>query len=106
MNQNAIPGNETEGQQVYLSCSAEDLIAIEMEAWRSGYEAATISESVRLHNLAAIEEAAEGVCDQALYIYIPLDLTRFRDVFIRAWCGGYCMRMRELGWFASAPVSH
>jgi hypothetical protein len=42
-----------------------------------------------------IEQEAEKVCDEALKVYFPLDLDRFRDVFTRAWCAGYCTGLRR-----------
>ena len=80
---------------IYLACSAEDLIGVEMNAWALGSTRAAVDAEPVLQNITAIEEASERACDEALEIYIPLDLDRFRDVFIRAWCGGYCSRMSQ-----------
>ena len=80
---------------IYLACSAEDLIGIEMNAWALGSTRAAVDAESVLQNVMAIEEASERACDEALEIYIPLDLDRFRDVFTRAWCGGYCSYMGQ-----------
>jgi hypothetical protein len=83
-------------QTIYLSCSAEDLIAVEMDAWNCGFsEAGNVEDVQESSGMRVIEQAAEEVCDQALQIYIPLDLERFRDVFTRAWCAGYCTGLRR-----------
>jgi hypothetical protein len=97
MNQNTYdPALEEGSQTIYLSCSSEDLIAVEMDAWARGFsEADQVEVSQEPVSMKHIEEAAEQVCDQALQIYIPLDLDRFRDVFTRAWCAGYCTGLRR-----------
>ncbi len=104
MNQNSasIPESmpESVAPPIYLSCSAEDLILVEMEAWDRGFKQATADSIVALEDIAAIEQTAEQVCDQSLQVYVPMDLYRFRDVFIRAWCAGYCTgkdRDRQIG---------
>jgi hypothetical protein len=76
--------------QKYSSCSYEELIALEMEAWALGSACAIADGARALRDLAAIEQAAEVACDEALRIYVPLDLARFHDVFTLAWIGGYC----------------
>jgi hypothetical protein len=93
-----------EGNRVYLSCCTEDLIAVEMEAWRCGYQAAEADAPATLQRVAAMAEAGEYACNQALLLYVPLDVDRFADVFVRAWCGGYCTRVRELS-PQSAPLT-
>ena len=98
--------SELEEERVYLSCSAEDLIEVEMEAWRQGYQAAESASLAALQSLNAVAEAGEGACRQALSRYVPLDVTRFTDVFVRAWCGGYCTRARELKQSAAPPTIH
>jgi hypothetical protein len=90
------PALEEGSQIIYLSCSPEDLIAVEMDAWTCGFrEAGKIETSQEPDNMILIQQASEKVCDQALQIYIPLDLDRFRDVFTRAWCAGYCTGLRR-----------
>jgi hypothetical protein len=90
------PVLEEGSQTIYLSCSSEDLIAVEMDAWTRGFSEAAKSEAPKEPGgMKRIEEAAEQVCDQALQVYIPLDLDRFRDVFTRAWCAGYCIGLRR-----------
>jgi hypothetical protein len=86
-----------EGSQIiYLSCSPEDLIAVEMDAWTCGFgEAVKVEASAVPDNMSHIQQAGEQVCEQALRIYIPLDVDRFRDVFTRAWCAGYCTGLRR-----------
>jgi hypothetical protein len=103
----AMPSSEqAEGELVYLSCSAEDLIAVEMEAWRRGYQSAETASPAPLLRLEAVAEVAEVACHQALLLYVPLDVDRFADVFVRAWCGGYCTRARELSLPATPPTVH
>jgi hypothetical protein len=97
---------QRDGEPVYLSCTAEDLIVVEMEAWRRGYQAATTDAAAALQSLEAVAEAGEGACNQALSLYVPLDIARFADVFVRAWCGGYCTRAREFKPLAAPPITH
>ena len=92
MSPNAIPSEMTGGTPVYLSCSPEDLITVEILAWTHGCDRAGVDIPPRLKSIEAVEQAAEKVCDQALRTYIPLDVDRFRDVFTRAWSAGYCSR--------------
>jgi hypothetical protein len=67
-----------------------------MDAWTRGFtEAGKVESPQEPDSMRLIEQAAEQVCAQALQIYIPLDLDRFRDVFIRAWCAGYCTGLRR-----------
>jgi hypothetical protein len=90
------PALEEGGQIIYLSCSPEDLIAVEIDAWTCGFsEAGKVETPQEPGSMRLVEQAAEQVCDQALQIYIPLDLDRFRDVFTRAWCAGYCTGLRR-----------
>jgi hypothetical protein len=90
------PAQEENSQIIYLSCCPEDLIAVEMDAWACGFrEAGRVETSPEPDSIRHIERAAEQVCDQALRIYVPLDLDRFRDVFTRAWCAGYCTGRRR-----------
>jgi hypothetical protein len=90
------PALEEGSQLIYLACSPEDLIAVEMDAWACGFrDAGTVSASPEPGGMRSIEQTAELVCEQALQTYIPLDLDRFRDVFVRAWCAGYCTGLRR-----------
>jgi hypothetical protein len=97
MHENDYPPALEEGSQlIYLACSPEDLIAVEMDAWACGFrDAGKVSESPEPDCMRTIAQAAEQVCEQALQTYIPLDLDRFRDVFIRAWCAGYYTGLRR-----------
>lgn len=90
---------EQTAQPIYLACSVEELILVEMDAWNQGYGRAVADNAPmqRLRELATVERAAEEACDVALLSYVPMDLLRFRDVFVRAWCGGYCTRLHERG---------
>jgi hypothetical protein len=100
MNQNTAYIPEPVAPLIYLSCSAEDLILVEMEAWDRGFKQVTIDTKAALEDIVAIENVAEQACDQSLVVYVPLDLYRFRDVFTRAWCAGYCTgagRKRQSG---------
>ena len=97
---------QSEGKQVYLSCCTEDLIAVEMEAWRRGYQAAEAAAPTTLQSVAALAAAGEAACNQALLQYVPMDVDRFTDVFVRAWCGGYCTRASELSLQAAPPIIH
>jgi hypothetical protein len=80
---------------IYLACTAEDLIRVEMDAWVLGGDRASVDATAALASIAAIQEASEQACDAVLEMYIPLDVDRFRDVFTRAWCAGYCSRQSQ-----------
>ena len=97
MNQyNAHPNHEAGGHLIYLACSPEDLLAVEMDAWTRGFSKAGKVETVLdPASMPLIEQEAETACDQSLKVYIPLDLDRFRDVFTRAWSAGYCTGLRR-----------
>lgn len=82
---------------VYIACSPEDLIAVEMDAWRQGYDTASVDNKAAERTLPDIEWLGEGACEEALRRYVPMSLERFHDVYVRAWCAGYCIRLRELG---------
>jgi len=92
MTLNAIPGEMTGGTPIYLSCSPEDLITVEIRAWAHGSDRAGLGIPAKLKTLEAVRLEAEKACDEALQIYIPMDVDRFRDVFTRAWSAGYCSR--------------
>jgi hypothetical protein len=87
---------------IYLACTDEDLVSVEMYAWKLGSDRARADSLAVVPSITAIQEASERACDEALVIYIPLDLDRFRDVFTRAWCAGYCSR---IGLHVSYPSS-
>jgi hypothetical protein len=80
---------------IYLACTPEDLIRVEMDAWGLGNDRAAVESEPVLPGISAIREASERACDDALEICVPLDLDRFRDVFTRAWCAGYCNRVGQ-----------
>jgi hypothetical protein len=105
MNQHdAYPKLEAGGHLIYLACSPEDLIAVEMDAWARGFsEAGRIETVLDTANMSLIEQEAETACVQALKVIIPLDLDRFRDVFTRAWCAGYCTGLRHTELHKQAP---
>jgi hypothetical protein len=105
INQYAASAHETGAQPIYLSCTAEDLIRVEMEAWERGFNQAEIDAFGAQEDIAAIERAAEQVCYQSLDRYVPLDLDRFRDVFTRAWCAGYCATVGRRRDSTRAPTS-
>lgn len=92
MNPNAIPSEVTGSTPIYLSCSPEDLLRVEILAWTHGCDRAGLDIPPRLRSIEAVEQAAEQVCDEALQVYIPLDVDRFRDVFTCAWSAGYRSR--------------
>lgn len=92
-----------ETQQIYTTCSTEELITVEMDAWKRGYSRAVADGPAAMRVLADVLRASETACDEALLIYVPMDLARFRDIFMRAWSCGYHMRMQELE-SAAAPV--
>jgi len=92
MSPNTIPSDLTGGTPVYLSCSPEDLLRVEIQAWSHGCDRAGLDIPPTLKSIEAVERAAEEVCDEVLQVYIPLDINRFRDVFTRAWSAGYCSR--------------
>lgn len=74
----------------YWSCSHEELIELQIVAWGLGGDGAKADGDGVLRDLMAIEQRAERACEEALRIYVPLDLARFRDIFTLAWVGGYC----------------
>lgn len=82
-------------QRIYIACGVEDLISVEMDAWKRGYDRAEADGLAALQDMAAVERAAQAACDVALEVYVPLDQARFCDVFVRAWCGGYFTQLRE-----------
>ncbi|MGO8946107.1 MAG: hypothetical protein ACLQUY_00295 [Ktedonobacterales bacterium] len=90
LNHDAASACEAGAQLIYLSCTPEDLIRVEIEAWERGLNQCDIDAASTLEDITAIEQAAEQICDQSLEVYVPLDVGRFRDVFTRAWCAGYC----------------
>jgi hypothetical protein len=92
----AHPIRRAGGHLIYLSCSPEVLIAVEMDAWERGFSEAGMVETVLdPASMPLIEQEAEKACDQMLKAFIPLDLDRFRDVFTLAWCAGYCTAFRR-----------
>jgi hypothetical protein len=86
-----VPAIEPE----YVGADTESLIAIQMDAWARGY--ATASAATAQLTMGQIERAARNACDEALARCIPFDEGRFCDVFVLAWCGGYCSYLRESG---------
>jgi hypothetical protein len=80
---------------IYLACTPEELIMVEMDAWELGTDWAAGESTPVLPSIAAIREVSERACDDALKLCVPLDLDRFRDVFTRAWCAGYCSRVSK-----------
>ncbi len=74
----------------YWSCSHEELIELQIEAWALGGACAEADGPRALRELMAVEQRAEIACEEALQIYVPMDLARFHDVFTLAWVGGYC----------------
>lgn len=74
----------------YWSCSHEELIELQIEAWALGGARARSDGPRVLRDLPAIEQRAKIACDEILLLYVPLDLARFCDVFTLAWVGGYC----------------
>lgn len=74
----------------YCSCSHEELIELQIEAWALGSGCAKADGPRALRDLVAIEQRAEVACDEALLIYVPIEFARFHDVFTLAWVGGYC----------------
>jgi hypothetical protein len=89
--------HESEGlTSIYLACTPEDLILVEMHAWELGGNLAAVDAEPALESISAILDASEVACDEVLEIYVPLDVGRFRDVFTRAWCAGYCCRIARV----------
>lgn len=90
----STPASASAGQSVpaakYWSCSHEELIELQIEAWALGSACAQADSSRALRDLMAVEQRAEIACEDALLIYVPMDLARFHDVFTLAWVGGYC----------------
>lgn len=75
---------------IYIGCSLEDLVAIELEGMDQGRAHARADGTRRLHGMRAISEAAHHACDRVLAEkYVPLDEARFREVFTLAWYAGY-----------------
>lgn len=90
----STPASASVGQSVpaakYWSCSHEELIELQIEAWALGSACARAAGLRALRDLMAVEQRAEIACEESLLIYVPLDLSRFHDVFTLAWVGGYC----------------
>ena len=86
-----------EPARIYMSCCPEDLIAVEMDAWRHGYDAASADAKAAERTLPDIEWLGEGACEVALRRYVPMNLERLHDVYVRGWCTGYCIRLLERG---------
>jgi hypothetical protein len=82
-------------EEIYISSSNADLIAVGMDAWKRGYDQAVEDGPAALRDLAEVERAGEEACDEALQVYIPMDLGRFRETYTLAWCGGYCTQVQE-----------
>ena len=82
---------------IYLACTAEDLIWVEIHGWELGSGRAVVHAKPVLESMRAIQAASELACDEALEMYVPMDVDRFRDVFTRAWCAGYCSRTGRRG---------
>lgn len=91
-----------EPERVYISCSPEDLITVEMDAWRRGYDAADADTKAAERLLPDIERQGEEAYEVALCRYVPMNLEQFHDVYVRGWCTGYGIRLRELGLWRSA----
>jgi hypothetical protein len=92
MSPDTIPSEMTGSTPIYLSCSPDELLRVEILAWTQGDDQAGLGIPPRLQSIEAVRQSAEQVCELALRIYIPLDVERFRDVFTRAWSAGYCSR--------------
>lgn len=82
-------------EPIYISSGVEGLIAIQMDAWKRGYERAVADGPSAISDIAALQRAGEDACDEALLIYVPMDVERFRDIYIIAWCAGYCTWRQE-----------
>ena len=93
-----------EARRIYLSCSPEDLIAVEMVAWREGFDAAGEDDALATLDIQQIERRAEQTCDDTLERYVPMNVEQYRDVFVRGWCGGYCSRVGESSASWSGPM--
>lgn len=105
MPQTPVTNGPAGGQQIYIACAVEDLIGVEMDAWKRGYDRAREEGPAASRDIMVVERIANDGCDEALKVYVPLDLTRFCDVFVRAWCGGYFTRLREQPPRAASPLS-
>lgn len=81
--------------QIYTGSSREELVTIETDAWKRGYERAVADGAAVMRELAQVERASEAACNEALLVYCPMELNRFRDVFTLAWCGGYWTHVQE-----------
>ena len=104
LSQGLPPDTQAGEQLIYIACGIEDLISVEMVAWKRGYDRACADGPAVLDDTAAVERAAQAACEEALEIYVPLDQARFCDVFVRAWCGGYFTRLRESQPRAAPPI--
>jgi hypothetical protein len=94
--QHPTSGIQAMHHEIFIGCSHEDLVAVdEMEAWKRGYEGGVADGPEAMKSLAAVEHASEAACGQALLVYVPMDLGRFRDIFSLAWCTGYWARVQE-----------
>ncbi|MGZ3584357.1 MAG: hypothetical protein ACXWQR_14135 [Ktedonobacterales bacterium] len=78
-----------------ISCCDEELVEVELEALRQGANQAREDGKTHLTTMAAVSKVATVACDRALEVqYLPLDETKFREVFIRAWSAGYLSETR------------
>lgn len=67
------------------------------DAWKNGYERAVADGPSIMRGLLMAEHASEAACNEALRVYVPMELDRFRDIVTLAWCGGYWPRVQEPG---------
>ncbi|MFI5271883.1 MAG: hypothetical protein ACHQ4H_02465 [Ktedonobacterales bacterium] len=81
----------------YLGYSHEELIEVQIEAWALGGACAQRDGPRASRELAAVEQRAELACEETLENCVPMDLTRFHDVFTLAWVAGYCVVRRAGG---------
>ena len=95
MEPHVMSGNHGALQQIYVGCSHEDYVTIEMAAWKRGYERAIADGLAVMRDLIVVGRASEIACDEALCMYVPMELNRFRNIFTLAWCGGYWTRVQE-----------
>lgn len=91
-----VPDVVLESATIYLGCTRDDLVEVEIVAWTSGCEAAKSAGATTLPDLAILDRHAQAAVEEALSHYIPLDLARFRDVYALAWLAGYRAQCRAV----------
>jgi hypothetical protein len=84
----SAPASEAQ-PPVYIGAAEHELIELELAAWDAGYRQAVAQGAEARRDLAAIQELARAACEDALQVYVPLDLSAFCRTYSRGWAMGY-----------------